>query len=116
MQSTISTGVERREGATPIRLWLDDIRDPASHGYIGWMWVKTAQEAITILASKNVVEASLDHDLTINQTKEDTGYTVVCWMEEHNVWPRDGVRCHSMNPVGRQRIEAVIHKAYKNLK
>ena len=99
-----------------VRLWLDDIRDPAHHGCIGWTWAKTAQEAIAILATGNVIEASLDHDLTINQTlgmpdKQDTGYTVVCWMEEHGVWPRDGVRCHSMNPVGRQRIEAVIRKA-----
>ena len=100
----------------PVRLWLDDIRDPEHHGCIGWTWAKTAQEAIAILATGRVVQASLDHDLTITQTlgmsdKEDTGYTVACWMAEHGVWPSEGTRCHSMNPAGRQRIEAVIRKA-----
>jgi hypothetical protein len=99
-----------------IRLWLDDIRDPVRHGCIGWTWAKTAAEAIEWLKTGRVVEASLDHDLTINQTLEmsdsqDTGYTVACWMQEHGVWPSDGIRCHSTNPVGRQRIEAVIRKA-----
>jgi hypothetical protein len=98
-----------------ICLWLDDLRDPNDHGHIGWVWVKTAQEAIDLLETGNVIQASLDHDLTIAQTlgkndNEPTGYTVVCWMEEHNVWPREGVKCHSMNPSGRQRIEIVIRK------
>jgi hypothetical protein len=99
-----------------VRLWLDDLRDPNMHGHIGWTWAKTADDAIAMLASGVVVQASLDHDLTVSQTMgtpdgEKTGYTVACWMEENGVWPRDGVRCHSMNPVGRQRIEAVIRKA-----
>jgi hypothetical protein len=35
----------------------------------------------------------------------------VCWMEAHGVWPKDGTRCHSANPVGKSRIEDVIRKA-----
>ena len=89
-------------------LWLDDIRDPAMHGCVGWVWVKTADEAIEALKTGRVSKASLDHDLTITQTLgkndgEKTGYTVVCWMEEHNVWPPGGVKVHSMNPVGKQK-------------
>lgn len=97
-----------------MKLWLDDIRDPAEHGRIGWTWVKTADEAIAALATGTVTEASLDHDLSVGATMgtpapaERTGYTVVCWMEEHGVWPKDGVRVHSMNPVGRQRMLDVI--------
>lgn len=99
----------------PIDFWLDDLRDPARHGCIGWTWVKTADEAIALLATGRVREASLDHDLTIEQTlgqrsSEPTGYTVVCWMEENGVWPPKGVRVHSQNPAGRARMEAVIRR------
>lgn len=100
-----------------IKLWLDDIRNPELFGHIGWTWVKTYEEAIAYLSSGNVVEASLDHDLDISATlgypaDEKTGYDVVCWMEENNVWPTNGVKVHSMNPVGAQRMRKVIEKYY----
>jgi len=100
-----------------VNLWLDDIRDPARFGCIGWLWVKTADEAIAVLKTGKVIKASLDHDLTISQTLgqpdgEKTGYTVVCWMEENNVWPAGGVKVHSMNPAGKQRMEQAIRRAY----
>lgn len=100
-------------------LWLDDVRPPWKHGYIGADWVKTADEAIALLNTGLVTFASLDHDLseqaTIGQPApgEKTGYTVVCWMEEHNVWPINGVRVHSMNPAGRLRMQQVIDRAYR---
>lgn len=120
-----------------MRLWLDDVRDPAHYGHIGDTWAKTYAEAIRYLESGEVTSASLDHDigacpecvaamLHIGDMKtpettffnrcphEKTGYDVVCWMEENNVWPRDGVRCHSANPVGRARIEQVIAKHRSN--
>lgn len=101
----------------PINMWLDDLRDPAKHGYIGWVWVKTADEAIALLKTGRVQRASLDHDLTMEQTlgqhsAEPTGYTVVCWMEEHGVWPPEGTKVHSMNPAGRARMQVVIDRAY----
>lgn len=101
-----------------ITLWLDDIRPPWQHGYLGAEWVKTAAEAIALLKTGTVQHASLDHDLSVQATMgmpepgEDTGYTVVCWMEENNVWPPGGVRVHSMNPVGRARMQQVIDKHY----
>lgn len=99
-------------------LWLDDIREPWKHGYIGCTWAKTADEAIAELKKGSVTFASLDHDLSEQATmgnpgpNEKTGYTVVCWMEENNVWPVDGIRVHSMNPAGKARMEAVIRKHY----
>ncbi len=100
-----------------MNLWLDDVRDPANFGHIGWVWVKTADEAIALLKTGKVKSASLDHDLTIEQTlgrtdKEKTGYDVVCWMEKHNVWPPNGVAVHSMNPVGAARMRQVIRMHY----
>ncbi len=101
----------------PIDLWLDDLRDPNRHGHIGWTWVKTVDEAIALLETGRVQQASLDHDLTVEQTlgrqsAEPTGYSVVCWMEREGVWPPKGVKVHSQNPVGRARMQVVINRAY----
>ena len=105
-----------------MKLWLDDVRKPWEHGYYGWMWVKTADEAIAAFRTGNVEEASLDHDLTPQQTlggiygqvREDgqkTGYDVVVWLEEHpEYWPPKGVQVHSMNPAGAARMIQVINK------
>ena len=90
-----------------MRLWLDDCR-PAPPG---WAWAKTYGEAVALLETGEVTYASLDHDLADDVlADEKTGYDVVLWMEQHDVWPRDGLDCHSMNPVGRARIEQVIRK------
>jgi hypothetical protein len=98
-----------------MRLWLDDIREPWKHGFIASEWAHTAQEAIALLKTGEITFASLDHDLSEEAEDEETGYTVVCWMEENNVWPADGVIVHSMNPVGRARMESVIRRHYEAL-
>lgn len=105
-----------------MNLWLDDVREPWKHGALGWEWAKTADEAIALLATGKVVKASLDHDLAFEHYpwndkgppyKEKNGYDVVCWMEENNVWPPEGVTVHSMNPVGRDRMMKVIARHYQ---
>lgn len=99
-------------------LWLDDIRPPKKYGYPDAYWAKTAEEAIAILQTGAVTFASLDHDLSemaiwgLSPSEEKTGYDVVRWMEENGVWPSGGVKVHSMNPVGKARMEAVIARAY----
>lgn len=107
-----------------IRLWLDDERDPATFAEgAGWTWAKTADEAIDLLKTGRVSCASLDHDLSDKAAAcaatgqalprgERTGYTVACWMERHDVWPPFGVGCHSANPVGKERILAVVRRQY----
>lgn len=99
-------------------LWLDDIRPPWKHGFLGAHWAKTYDEAIEALKTGNVEFASLDHDLSEMATMgmaapdELTGYSVICWMEEHGVWPVEGVRVHSMNPSGKARMLQVIQRVY----
>lgn len=110
-------------------LWLDDMRKTPP----GWHGVKTSQEAIAVLSDPEVrvVAASLDHDLgacsdclagrTPDEWLEDheyqampncdhfgSGYTVVCWMEENDVWPMIKPVVHSANPVGATRMRRVI--------
>ena len=97
-----------------MKLWLDDIRPPWKHGCIGWEWAKTAEEAIKLLTTGRITEASLDHDLSERATLgnwegEATGYHVLLWLEQRpELWPINGVRVHSLNPLGRQRMEQVI--------
>lgn len=105
-----------------IKLWLDDVRDPNEHGAIGFTWVKTAAEAIEMLKAGNVHLASLDHDLAeehypwncpeLPPKGAKTGYDVVCWMEENDVWPPGGVRVHSQNPAGAHRMWLAINRHY----
>lgn len=108
-----------------MKLWLDDIRDPKAYGHKGWVWVKTAEQAVKKFRTGKVTEASLDHDLTEEQMEkggmygsvyEDgqrSGYDVVCWLEEHpEFWPKNGVKVHSANPAGRQRMQQVIDRFY----
>lgn len=98
------------------------------------MWVKTAKEAIEALQTEPVRWASLDHDLSFEHYAESvdmdlsdpvlraaasagvptrgepTGYEVVKWMAEHNVWPRDGIIVHSWNPAGAENMVATIDR------
>lgn len=101
-------------------LWLDDLREPARNGFIGARWAKTAAEAIKLLEGGKVTFASLDHDLSTEATMgiavddEETGYSVVCWLESHpEFWPLDGVRVHSLNPAGKSRMLVPIRAHYR---
>lgn len=117
-------------------LWLDDLRDPRKHGIFNAAWATTYEQAVEMLATGDVTFASLDHDLGACEecvatnahigdmkTPETTfynhcphaksGYDVVVWMEENNVWPKNGVIVHSMNPVGKARMQQVIDRHYR---
>ena len=81
-----------------MRIWVDDIRDPKEwlphiswfrgrdlNELSEWIWIKTAQAAIALLDSENIVEASLDFDLGDLDEAGD-GYMVATWVEEANAW------------------------------
>jgi hypothetical protein len=104
-----------------MQLWLDDLRDPADYGKVGWHWARTAREALAWIAARNpeVTELSLDHDLGwesllgFDSKKEETGYDVVLFLETHpRFWPKDGVHVHSSNPAGAKRMQMVIDRHY----
>lgn len=102
-----------------MKLWLDDFRNPKDHGYLDYVWVQTAEACIEHLRSGKVFKASLDHDLNVDQTLGKyepgaaTGYDVLCWLEEHPQYlPPGGIRVHSQNPVGRQRMEKLVERLY----
>ena len=91
-----------------VEMWLDDVRNPPELHDPPMVWVKTAEEAVDLLKTGTVSYASLDHDLGFG----GSGYDVVCWMEENDQWPVNGVDVHSMNPVGRQYMMMAINKHY----
>ena len=118
-------------------LWLDDDnnRKPPTFSNCGlhWTWVKTYDEAIEALKSGTVEFASLDHDLadehyikyfawlenggdgsdfSTADCKEKTGYDVLVWMKENNVWPSAGVRIHTMNTVRKPVMLSMVYEHY----
>lgn len=119
---------------THINLWLDDVRDPRDYGAIGYVWVKTVEEAQRVLMTRTVKRASLDHDLgacelcsVVERNQTDgplwdgmmpncehfgTGYTLCLWMAETGHWPVEKPVVHSANPVGRDRMRGVIERYF----
>lgn len=104
-----------------MKLFLDDVREPFKYGCLGFEVARNAKQAIELLQTGKVTFASLDHDLawehypwndTGNPYKEETGYDVLCWIESNNIWPEDGIKVHSMNPVGKEKMLKVIEKHY----
>lgn len=100
-----------------MNLWLDDTRNPMQHGAIGFTWAKTAEEAIGYLRTGQVKFASLDHDLTWQQTMGQidglpNGMNVIYWMIANDVWPPEGVAVHSVNAGAKKRMEAEILSNY----
>jgi len=94
----------------PVKLYIDDVRNPPDDS---WVVARTAKDAIEILDSGLVIsEISFDHDL--GEASELTGYDVACHVENlvcdgemaMPVW-----HVHSMNPIGRSRITAAMQYA-----
>ena len=65
-----------------MKVFLDDIRKPKDiYESDDWITVKTAWDAIKLLATNVVKEISLDHDLGDDVTN-GTGYDVISWIEK----------------------------------
>lgn len=98
-----------------IRVWVDDVREPPGRedAEDDYLWARTYDEAIFLLAHQKVEVISLDHDLGGSKT----GYDIVCWIEEQVYYgrmPLPQIFCHSQNPVGRRRILAAVERMIKN--
>ena len=71
-------------------LWLDDER-PAPPG---WLWVKTARQALAALKTGHVTYASLDCDL---ESHVENGVWLVQQMALKSLWPKFKPGVHSSN-------------------
>ena len=95
-----------------ISVWLDDLRERPGNFDV---WVKTPEEAITLLKTNKVGHISLDHDLGLEPDNRN-GYMVASWIEEHaylgDLEPIS-YNCHSANPNGRARMMQALMNADK---
>lgn len=104
-KSKISTKSSQAE-PKQIKVWLDDdLVDRAAPE--GWIHVTTAQKAIELLKTGNVVELSLDHDLGDDELY-GRGVDVVDFLCEKAfnkdpVWPKE-ISLHTANPYGRDSM------------
>ena len=96
-----------------MKLFVDDVRVPQEVYFDGGNWAvaRTYEEAIDCLKSGNVTVLSLDHNLAGLKT----GYDILCWMEENNVWPKEVCLVHSKDPAGAARMLMVINR-YSDLR
>lgn len=104
-----------------ISIWLDDVRKPLD----GYIWVKSAREALWHLASGEVEHASLDHDLgyVAHRTNaagiaipdydhnEVNGSSLAISMLHCRIYPTKSITVHSFNPVGGRYMMDVFNAA-----
>jgi hypothetical protein len=106
-----------------VKLWVDDMRNPALHVGEGWTWARTGAEAVEILETRAVDVLSLDYDLEpggygcaacrAGESCDDheTGAGVVAWLVRHpGHWPRE-IRIHSANAAGQLRMLRALEAA-----
>lgn len=91
------------------RIWIDDLRLPPE----GWVWVKTSDAAIEVLAEFKHLGSeyeviSFDHDLG----GDDTSRRIMMWMIENESFPTDEVFVHTANSVGRQYLVGTAQRYF----
>lgn len=100
-----------------MKLWIDDVREPP----FGYRWARSVYEAKTIIANLELMlRASggkpryqielidIDHDAGDFACDGGDYIKLLDWLEETNRnYP---IRIHSMNPVGRENMRAIIRK------
>lgn len=89
-------------------IWLDDVR-PAPSGFYGVRSVNEAKIAILRAEAEGMtIYLDLDHDLGDYAKDGGDGIELVKWLAETE--RRYPVNLHTMNPVGRQNMMAIIER------
>lgn len=97
-----------------MKIYLDDVRNPITEG---WVIVRTAKECIELIEKNinDIEEISFDHDL--GDDKNGTGYDVAKWIESKCYF--GSMKCpkywnvHSANSVGAKNISDAMKNAEK---
>ena len=93
-----------------IKIWVDDIRLPPDDSWVHSKSVNLTKARIQTYEKKGMkIEIiSLDHDSGDYACLGGDYIKVLDWLEENNKsFP---IHIHTMNPVGRQNMEAIIRK------
>ena len=89
------------------QLWIDDIRKPPAEGYT---WIKDINEALRFIRwnKTNIYLIDIDHDAGEFAQYGGDYNKLLDWLEETGLnYP---IRIHSMNPVGRENMRAIIQR------
>lgn len=79
-----------------MNLFLDDVRDCPDD----FLHAQSVNDAIKIMQLIPIEFASLDHDLGDFEPHGGDGIKLIDWMVEEDIWPSQGIKIHSANPVG----------------
>lgn len=88
-----------------MKLYLDDLREPKT---TGWVIVRDAETALKLFKTGLITEMSLDHDLGENTP---SGYDFLKEVEELVItqgYTLPPCNIHSANPVGVARMNQVL--------
>lgn len=102
-----------------MKIWVDDVR-PAPEGYV---WCLTTNEAIHVINSimslylishraylPAITVIDLDHDAGEMVPYGGDYIKILDWLEKQNYGGAIPIRLHTMNPVGRENMRAIIQK------
>lgn len=88
-------------------LWVDDLRQPPCGGE--YCWVKSVNAAkATIKEKRHFDYIDLDHDAGDYAYDGGDYIKLLDWLEEQHM--QFNIKLHTMNPVGRQNMRAIIEK------
>ena len=92
-----------------MKIWLDDIR-PAPDGYV---WCRSVNEVIGVISNTNdkIELIDCDHDLSEYARDGGDGIKLLDWLAEHGLFYK--IYLHTMNPVGRENMERLIRRYWK---
>ena len=94
-----------------MKLWVDDLRDAPTNCFYEWAWCKTVDGAKCIIEERERVNKpieliDIDHDAGDYAEFGGDYIKLLDWLEETGRnYP---IRIHSMNPVGRENMRAII--------
>jgi hypothetical protein len=92
-----------------MKLWIDDVREPPK----GYVWCKSVGQAKQVIRANELrhepIELlDMDHDSGDYAFDGGDYIKLLDWMEFTNRnYP---IRIHSMNPVGRENMRAIIRR------
>ena len=87
-------------------LWVDDLRRPPSDRHY---WVKSVNAAKSVIKEKQHFDyLDLDHDAGDYAHDGGDYIRLLDWLEEQRM--QFPIKLHTMNPVGRQNMRAIIQK------
>ena len=92
-----------------MKLWVDDVREPPK----GYVWCKSVGQTKQVIRAQELrhepIEIlDMDHDAGDYAFDGGDFIKILDWMEYTNRnYP---IRIHSMNPVGRENMRAIIRR------